>query len=375
MTFEDIIGQDFLKKYFKKIISEDRIPGAQLFVGDSGSGTLPMAWAFASEMLCKGNPQCKGKVSRILHPDLFFVFPSITGSSASNTESAHLLPQFREFIKESPYGSYYHWLQALNAENKQGMIRVKDAESIIKKTFIKPYEGDYKVFIIWMAEKMNMETNNKLLKILEEPPADTKFILIAESTENILPTVLSRCQIHYFNPIPSVLIEKELIKKGMEPKQALKIAKQANGSWTKALEILKEERPEEVFQKDFIEWIRTAFMAKKNKTSVQKLISWSEKMAAKGREEQKYFLSYVIEIFRQAMMINYGIPRLQYIDMTAQNFDLSKLAPFIHGRNIEDIFELIEKATYSIERNANPKLVFINLSLSLTKLIHKKELL
>ncbi len=373
MTFEDIIGQDFLKKYFKKIISENRIPGAQLFVGEPGSGTLPMAWAFANEILCNENPQCQGKVSRILHPDLFFIFPSITGSSAANTESEQLLPQFREFLQAFPYGSYYNWLQFLNADNKQGMIRVKDAESIIKKTFVKAYEGDYKVFIIWMAEKMNSETNNKLLKILEEPPLDTKFILIAENTENILPTVLSRCQIHSFNPLPASVIEKELIKKGVDKKIALKISKQANGSWTKALEKLKEETPEESFQKDFIEWVRTAFLAKKNKGSVQKLIAWSEKMAAKGREEQKYFLHYVMEIFRQALMINYGNPHMQYIDMSQQNFELSKLAPFIHGSNIEDIFLLIEKAIYSIERNANAKLVFINLSLSLTKLIHKKE--
>jgi len=374
MTFEEIAGQDFLKKYFRKIISENRIPGAQLFVGDSGAGTLPMAWAFASELLCGGNEQCLGKASRLLHPDLFFIFPSITGSSAANTESEQLLPQFREFIKANPYGSYYQWLQYLNAENKQGMIRVKDAESIIKKTFVKAYEGDYKVFIIWMAEKMNTETNNKLLKILEEPPLDTKFILISENTENILPTVLSRCQIHYLNPLSASTIEQELIKKGIDRKVALKVSKQANGSWTKALELLEENRTEEEFQKDFIEWVRTAFMAKKNKTSIQKLIAWSEKMAAKGREEQKYFLNYVMEIFRQALMLNYGNPQLQYIDMNVFGFDLSKLAPFIHGTNIEDIYKQIEKALYSIERNANSKLVFINLSLSLTKLIHKKEL-
>ncbi len=373
MQFDDIVGQDFLKKYFKKTIQKNRIPGAQLFVGESGYGTLPMAWAYASELLCKKNPNCTGKVSRILHPDLFFIFPSITGTSAANTESSQYLPQFREFLQENPYGTYYEWLQHLNAENKQGLIRVKDAESIIKKTFVKAFEGDYKVFIIWMAEKMNTETNNKLLKILEEPPADTKFILIAENTENILPTVLSRCQIHHFNPIPSSVIQEKLIEKGIEEKKALKIAKQANGNWSRAMELTKESLFEDAFQRDFVEWIRTAFMAKKNKTSIQKLIAWSEKMAVKGREEQKFFLQYVMEIFRQALMINYGNPQLQYIDMSHIPFDLNKLAPFIHGSNIEEIHQLIEKASYSIERNANSKLVFMNLSLSLTKLIHKKE--
>ncbi len=375
MQFDDIVGQDFLKKYFKKTIQKNRIPGAQLFVGESGYGTLPMAWAYASELLCKNNPNCIEKVSRFIHPDLFFIFPSITGTSAANTESSQFLPQFREFLQENPYGTYYEWLQHLNAENKQGLIRVKDAESIIKKTFVKAYEGDYKVFIIWMAEKMNTETNNKLLKILEEPPADTKFILIAENTENILPTVLSRCQIHRFNPIPSSVIQEKLIEKGVEEKKALKIAKQANGNWSRAMELTKESLFEYAFQRDFVEWVRTAFMAKKNKTSIQKLIAWSEKMAVKGREEQKFFLQYVMEIFRQALMINYGNPQLQYIDMSHIPFDLHKLAPFIHGSNIEEIHQLIEKAIYSIERNANSKLVFLNLSLSLTKLIHKKEVL
>ena len=373
MNFDEIIGQDFLKKYFKKIIKNDRIPGAQLFVGDAGTGPLPMAWAFAGELLCQGNEQCLKKTAKLIHPDLFWIFPSISGSSAANTESQHFMPEFREFLLSNPYGNYYRWLQYLNAENKQGMIRVKDAETIIKKTFVKAYEGKYKVFIIWMAEKMNAETNNKLLKILEEPPADTKFILIAENTENILPTVLSRCQIHYFNPIPSSIIQEELMKKGAGEKTSYKISKQANGSWTKALEILNDNKSEINFQKDFVEWVRTAFMAKKNKSSVQKLINWSEKMAGKGREEQKYFLSYVLEIFRQAMMINYGNPHLQFIDMSQVKFQLDKLAPFIHNANIEEIFHLIEKANYSIERNANSKLVFINLSLSLTKLIHKKE--
>lgn len=375
MRFENIIGQDFLKKYFRKTIQNKRIPGAQLFVGEAGYGTLAMAWAYASELLCKDNERCRGKVERILHPDLFFIFPSITGSSAANTESSQLLPQFREFLQTSPYGTYYQWLQSINAENKQGLIRVKDAETIIKNTFVKAFEGDYKIFIIWMAEKMNNETNNKLLKILEEPPADTKFILVAESTENILPTVLSRCQIHHFNPIPASIIKQELISKGIDEKKALKIAKQANGNWAKALELLNEDLPEQNFQRDFVEWVRTAFLAKKNKTSIQKLISWSEKMASKGREEQKFFLKYVMEIFRQALMINYGNPQLQYIDMQAIGFDMHKLAPFIHGNNIEEIYRLIEKATYSIERNANSKLVFMNLSLSLTKLIHKKEVL
>jgi DNA polymerase-3 subunit delta' len=169
MDFNAIIGQDFLKSYFKKSIDNDRVPNTQLFVGDAGTGTLPMALAFAKELLCQDNDNCRNKVSKLIHPDIHFVFPTVTTDSIKKPDSESFMLQWRNFLKDHAYGSLFDWLSFLEVANKQGLIRVTDAENVMKKAAVKPYEADYKVIIIWMAEKMNNETANKLLKVLEEP--------------------------------------------------------------------------------------------------------------------------------------------------------------------------------------------------------------
>ncbi len=374
MNFDNIIGQDFLKAHFKRIIAQNRVPHTQLFVGEEGTGTLPLALAFAEELLCGGNENCQQKVRKLIHPDLHFVYPTVTTDRIKKPESDAFLPQWRDFLKEKPYGSLYDWLSFLDVANKQGLIRVSDAEQLLKKIAVKPYEAAYKVIIIWQAEKMNNETANKLLKILEEPPEDTKFILTAQKSDDILPTILSRCQIHHIKPIPIDDIKQELINKyNFTTEKALKIAHQANGSWQRALDLAGNGETDDEFQKLFIEWVRVAFSAKKDKQAIRKLISWSEKLATMGREMQKKFLEFALESFRQALMINYQSAELAYYDFSKNKFDINKLAPFIHSGNIEAIYQSVTDAQYHIERNANPKLIFLNLSIGLTKLIHQKE--
>jgi len=374
MDFKDIIGQDFLKKYFQKIIENDKIPHTQLFVGKEGSGTLSMALAFAQKLLCSDNLNCINKVRKLIHPDLHFVFPTVTTERIKKPDSDSFLNEWRSFVTTQSYGSLYDWMKHLEVANKQGIIRVADAENVIKKVAVKPYEADYKVFIIWQVEKMNNETANKLLKILEEPPEDTKFILISESTEEILPTILSRCQVHHFNPIPVAQIKQKLIEKfDLNQEDALKIAHQANGNWNKALQLAQSENSDNDFQKLFIDWVRIAFSAKNNKQSIRKLINWAEQMSGLGRETQKQFLEFAMESFRQALLINYQNPDLSYYDFSVNNFDLNKFAPFVHSANIEDIYQKITESIYHIERNANPKIIFLDLSINLTKLIHKTE--
>ncbi len=374
MDFENIIGQNFLKNYFKRIIAENRIPHTQLFVGEDGTGTLPMALAFASELLCNRQTNCRQKIRKLIHPDLHFIYPTVTTDHIKKPDSDAFLQQWRSFVAQKPYGSLFEWMTHIEVANKQGLIRVNDAEQLLKKVAVKPYEADYKVIIIWQIEKMNNETANKLLKILEEPPEDTKFILIAQKTDDILPTILSRCQIHHFNPIPIEEIKTQLMHRfNLTAEDALKLAHQANGSWQKALELAQNENTDEVFKNLFIEWVRVAFSAKKDKQAIQKLIKWSEKMATSGRETQKQFLEFALETFRQALLINYQNNQLAYFDFSSHKFDLKKLAPFVHSANIEGIYTALTKAIYHIERNANPKLIFLNLSINLTKLIHKKE--
>ena len=374
MNFNQIIGQDFLKDYFKKAINNNRIAHTQLFVGDEGTGTLPMAWAFATELLCNGDENCQRTMGKLIHPDLHFVFPSAVTDSVKKPDSEQLLNEWRSFLLKNPYAGLYDWMKHLEVANKQGIIRVIDAEKVIKKVAVKPYNAPYKIFIIWMIEKMNNETANKLLKILEEPPEDTKFILIAEKTDMVLPTILSRCQVHHFNPISvSQITDKLMNAHQVFEEKALKIAHQSNGNWHKALQLITEENNEDAFQKAFITWVRVAFSAKSNKQAIQKLIKWSEEMAITGREAQKQFLQFALETFRQSLHINYQNKNLAYYDFSKLGFELQKLAPFIHSSNIEAIYKTITDATYHIERNANPKLIFLDLSIALTKLIHQKE--
>ena len=374
MNFNEIIGQDFLKEYFQKIIDYERVPHTQLFVGKEGVGTLPMAWAFAKYLLCNKNDNCNYKIKKLIHPDLHFIYPTATTSKVKKPDSKSFIQKWRNFMLENPYGSLFDWMKYLEVENKQGFIRVIDAEDIIKKVSIKPYEADYKVFIIWQVEKMNTETVNKLLKILEEPPKDTKFILTAETTDNILPTILSRCQIHHFHPISIIKIKNELIKRfQLDADQAVKIAHQANGNWLRALRLAEHNVSDNDFQLYFIRWVRIAFSAKNNKKSINELIKWSEEIAALGRETQKQFLEFALESFRQAMLLNYQTKDLVYFDFSKNNFHLNNFAPYIHSANIEKIYEEVNKTIYYVERNANAKLLFLELSIKLTKLIHLKE--
>ena len=376
MNFDSVIGQGFLKDYFQKAISSGRVPHTQLFVGEEGTGTLPMALAFANRLLCGDNTNCQNKVNKLIHPDLHFVYPTVTAAGIKKPDSESFLPRWREFLAENPYAGLYDWMQFLDAANKQGAIRVADAEQIIKKVSVKPYEADYKVFIIWMVEKMNNETANKLLKILEEPPEDTKFILIAERTDNILSTIISRCQVHQFNLIPIEVIKKELTDRfDIKLEEAVKIAHQANGNWQKALQLAQDQNTDDDFQKFFIEWVRVAFMAYKDKQAINKLIAWSENVASLGKESQKQFLEFALETFRQALMINYQNPSLAYYDFSRNRFDLNKLAPFIHSTNIQGIYKALTDAIFHLERNANSKIIFLELSVNLTKFMHKKEII
>jgi len=229
------------------------------------------------------------------------------------------------------------------------------------------------VMIIWMAEKMNIAASNKLLKLIEEPPNKTVFILVAEDEENIIQTIRSRCQRLHFPPLSEADISKALIdRENCNPAIARKIAHQANGDFTKAIHILKKNAGDEQFEAWFISWIRSAFKAKGNKATVLELVAWSEEIAALGRETQKSFLLYCMDFFRQSLMMNYKAKNLVYLEPSAEKFKLENFAPFVHGNNIMEITEALENAIYHIERNGNAKIILTDLSIKLTRFLHKK---
>jgi len=383
MLFKDIIGQENIKKHLIQTVSNGRIPHAQLFVAPTGSGALPMAVAYAQYILCgningennTGDNVCNLKFEKLVHPDLHFAFPvAINERVKKHPISSKFLEDWRIFFGTNPYGSLFNWYQDLGIENKQGQIGVAEAEDIVKKLSLKSYEGGYKVMIIWMAEKMNIAAANKLLKLIEEPPKETLLLLITENEERIIKTILSRCQVLHFRALHESDIKNTLIiEHAIDDNQAAKISHQSNGNWNKALHLIHNDDTEQIFEKWFIAWVRSAFRAKGNASVVQDLIKWSEEIAKTGRETQKRFLKYCSHFFRQALLTNYNATNLVFFESNTSNFDLKKFAPFVHGANIEDINTAIEDALYHIERNGNAKIILLDLSMHLTRYLHQEE--
>ncbi|MFY9243861.1 MAG: DNA polymerase III subunit delta' [Polaribacter sp.] len=377
MLFNQIIGQEHIKNHLQKSAENGRIPHAQLFVGKEGSGTLSMAIAYAQFLLCNFSTDkdaCNIKCNKLQHPDLHFAFPVTTNDSVKKHAVSNLfLEDWRHFIATQPYGSLFNWLQHIGVENKQGLIGVDEAEEVVKKLLLKSYEGGFKVMIIWMAEKMNTAAANKLLKLIEEPPNKTVFLLITENEEQIINTIKSRCQALHFPALSEQDIANALvINYQVEDNKAANIAHQAEGNFNKALHLLQNDGADLIFEEWFIAWIRTAFKAKGNAAVVQQLISWSDSIAKTGRETQKQFLEYCLQFFRQALLLNYKSDQLVFME-TKTDFKLSKFAPFVHSENILDIEKEISEAMYHIERNGNAKIILLDLSMKLTRFLHKKE--
>ena len=374
MNWTNIIGHEDLKKHLITNVNNGRIPHAQLLVGPEGSGVLQMAMAYAELILCNNDEICSLRFKTFSHPDLHFLYPTVaTDDVKTKPKSKDFLPIWREFLKEKPYGSLFDWYDLLDVKNKQGEIRVDDAQEVLKTLSLKAFEGGYKVMIIWMADKMNISASNKLLKILEEPLDKTVFLLITEKEENIIQTIRSRCQVLNFLPLNNNQIAKSLItNENIEPNKAHKIALQAQGNYNIALKLSSALTVAEPFEEWFVTWVRAAFRAKGNAAAIQDLILWSEQIAVLGRETQKKFLNYCINIFRQALLLNYQTEELVYFEASVDKFSLEKFSPFVNGNNINDIFREISDAIYHIERNGNAKIILTDLSIKLTRLIHKK---
>ncbi|WP_204344491.1 ATP-binding protein [Psychroserpens algicola] len=381
MLFSEILGQEHIKNHLTKSADYGRIPHAQLFVGPEGSGTLPMAIAYAQYILCgntngnniEGNEACNLKFKNLSHPDLHFVFPvAKTDKVKSHPVSSHFMEEWRQLIEKQPYGNLFDWYRILGIDNKQAQIGVDEAHDIVKALALKSYEGGYKVMLIWMAEKMNNSAANKLLKLIEEPPNKTIFILITEDEEQIINTIRSRCQVLHFPPLAEEVIKAALIKNYQIPEvDAVKIAHQANGNYNKACDIVYSDSEDTQFEEWFVFWIRSAFKAKGNKSAIHDLISWSETIAKTGRETQKQFLHFCLDFFRQALLLNYKADDLVFMEPKT-SFKLEKFAPFVHGNNIMDISNELQDAIYHIERNGNSKIILTDLSIKLTRLLHKK---
>ncbi|RUA16828.1 MAG: DNA polymerase III subunit delta' [Flavobacteriia bacterium] len=381
MLFKNVLGLEHIKNHLVTTAETGRVAHAQLFVGPEGSGVLPMALAYAQYLLCGntggenegGNMACNTKCQSLTHPDLHFAFPvSNSDKVKSHAVSDHFLDEWRQFVKEQPYGNLFDWYRLIGIEKKQGQIGVDEAQDVVKKLSLKSYEGGYKILIVWMAEKMNVSAANKLLKLIEEPPQKTVLLLLAEEEEQIINTIRSRCQILHFPPLAEQVVTDELIRQGVNQTEAFAIAQEANGNFNKALDLMNKDSEDLVFERWFVQWVRSAFKAKGNKGAIQELILWSDEVSKMGREVQKQFLNYCLSLMRQALLLNYGAKELVHTKIHVEGFDLNKFAPFVHENNILDIVKELETAIFHVERNGNPKLIFTDLSIKLTRLLHAK---
>ena len=369
---DNILGYDTIKNYLQVSVEAGRIPHAQLFVAGEGQGGLLMAIAYATLILSHDNPKAKKQCAQLAHPDLHFAFPTATNNKVKKDPISSLfMDEWRTFVKEQPYGSLFDWFVFLDIDKKQANIGVNEAKEITNKLALKSFEGGYKIMIIWMAEKMNVEASNKLLKLLEEPADKTVFLLVVEDENALLDTIKSRCQILRFPPLSEKAIKEALIARGLADAEATKIALRAQGNFNKALQLMDNKESEEAtFERWFIAWVRTAYRARGNKASIQGLLQWSDEINTVGYETQKQFLQYCAEVFRQALLLNYKANSLVYMQFTDPTFQLAKFAPFIHGNNIEAIHNLLEEAQLHVERNGNGKVIFTDLAIKLTRLLH-----
>lgn len=379
MQFASVIGQQAVKDRLISSSREGRVSHALLFFGQPGSGVLPMARAYAQFLNCE-NPSetdscgecgsCR-RASRMVHPDINYVYPVVTGI-VKNPKSIDFIEDWRKLQLDQPYANLNDWINYItggDAKNKQGNIPAEESQDIIHKINLKAFEGKYKVMIIWMPEKMHTVTANKLLKSLEEPPADTLFILASEARDQLLTTILSRTQLVKL----SRLTEEEVVaglmtEEKLAESEAYDIARLAEGDFNLALELAGREKGTGSHEEAFLNWMRLCFNPFK---TMDKLLAWVDGMAVESKEEQKQFLSASIQVLRECLLINVADGPL--VKMTGtQRAVVQKFLPFINEVNAQPFMTALSEATYHLERNAHAKILFLDLSLKIHSILQIK---
>ena len=400
MLFKDIIGQSVVKHHLTEMIYHNRLSHALLFLGKEGSGALSLAIAFAQYIVCeKVNgrsasnqqgpslfgevepveivnrfyedacgvcPACT-KAAQMVHPDIHFSYPVIPKKSGTPPTSADYISEWREFVKLTPYGNVYDWLQFIGAENKQGNITAEECNSIIRQLNLKSFESEFKILLMWMPEYLSKE-GNRLLKLIEEPPPNTLFILVAQSEEQILQTILSRTQLVKIPLLENKEIEAALINRAsVEPEKARQVAALAEGNYHEALQLL--QHAEEDWQGMLRDWLNAIL-----KGGPVAQVKWIEDISRLGREKQKQFLKYFNHLLEQSIRLR--IMGEAYTYMPGKEKDFAERLNKIAGVGQQEaIIEQLDKAAYYIERNANAKMLFHALTIKLLHIIKDKVLL
>ncbi len=371
MLFKEVIGHSDLKKKLTEDVREKKVSHAHLFLGNLGFGGLPLALAFTQYLLCENKKEedscgecssCR-KVAKLEHPDLHLSFPT---AQAISKISNPLFSDWKKAVMENPYLSLSDWIEASDPKGRKPIISVHQSMEIIRSLSLKSFDGGYKVSIIWMAEEMNQSCANKLLKIIEEPPKNTLFILIAELEDMILPTILSRTQILKIKPLKEEAITGYLTEKSNADEELIKsITSRSQGDLAMALELLNSGDSENSNYALFIELMRISFQK-----NVISMMNWAEQMSKLGRAQQKHFIKYALYMVRQSLMQNYTEGQLSKTSPEEAQF-LSKFAKFITGNNVMEFNKMFNEAHYNIERNAYGKLIFTNITFEVMRYIHR----
>lgn len=371
-SFKDIIGQNAVKERLIKEVCEGRIPHARLFCGSSGSGTLPLALAYARYISCPNRsetdacgtcPSCV-KWNKLVHPDIHFVFPIVKNAKTKKEVCDDYISDWRRLLLGTPYFNLNHWLDEMGTENGQAIIYAKESDEITRKLSLKSSQGGYKVVIVWLPEKMHEVCANKLLKLLEEPPQKTVFLLISENPEKILPTILSRTQRLNIPKIEEKDIAEVLQQRyGVQPADSETIAHLSNGNFVTALETIHLNEESELFFNWFVSLMRLSYQRK-----IREMKQWSEQLAGIGREKQKNFLTYCQRMIRENFIYNLHCKQMNYMTVPEQNFAV-RFAPFVNERNVMGIMHELSEAQIHIEQNVNARMVFFDFALKMIVLL------
>ena len=381
MTFNDVIGQGEVKERLLQMVRENRVPHAMLFCGPEGCGKMALAIAFACHLLSAGEkkeasmfgdsePQENPMLKELQHPDLHFTYPTIKLPSMGAEHqpvSDDFATEWNSMVTQDPYFTIDQWMTAMGAANQQAIITGAESDELSHKLSLKSSQGGYKVSVIWLHERKNHTSANKLLKLLEEPPQQTVFIMVSEAPEQLIDTIRSRTQRIDVRRIENDAIMQALVKRrGLEEEDARRIARLANGNWQNAISMLDAANENNQFLDYYKLLMRLAYTR-----NIKDLKKWSENIAALGREKQKRMLSYFNRQVRENFMNNFGIEELNYMTLEESEFS-KKFSRFINEANVIEISELLTKAERDIGQNANAKVVFFDLALQMVVLLIRK---